>query len=548
MKKTCMFVITLFLTFVLFLLNALSQDYAKRNLPKGVQASLGNGSGFINDIKFSPDGSRIVVASSSRIRIYDLITYKELNLLRGDTYHANSICFSPDGNTIASGSSGTVRLWSATTGKLLKTLTGHKSYVESLCFSPNGALIASGSSDDTVRLWSATTGKLLKTLTAHTANVESVCFSPDGKTIASGDWKGTVRLWSANTGKLLKTLISVKPDSKNRVLSVCFSPDGKTIASGSYNGTVCLWSAATGKLLKILTERKIPVTSVCFSPDGTIIASGSGSILIKEEDQIVRLWSANTGKLLKTLTGHAANVESVCFSPDGTILASGDWDGTIFLWDMHLIKSQIYQQMPMPIQQVMLPQTPQQIAKKALNSTVLIVMEDANDRPVTSGSGFFVGRGMIATNLHVVEGVFNGYIKRVGMDKTYRIKGIVAMNAQQDLAILKVSDIGAPILPLGNSDELEIGEPVYAVGNPKGYLEGTFTEGVVSGVREFQVDSKRIQMSAPVSEGSSGGPMLNSKGEVIGVAVSKLTEGQNLNFAIPSNYLKELLYKAGIQR
>ena len=193
-------------------------------------------------------------------------------------------------------------------------------------------------------------------------------------------------------------------------------------------------------------------------------------------------------------------------------------------------------------------QTPQQIAKKALASTVLIVMEDANGQPVSSGSGFFVGRGMIATNLHVVEGVFNGYIKQVGMDKTYRIKGIVAMNSQQDLAILRVSDIGAPILPLGNSDELEIGEPVYAVGNPKGYLEGTFTEGVVSGMREFQTDSKRIQMSAPVSEGSSGGPVLNSRGEVIGVAVSKLTEGQNLNFAIPSNYLKELLSKAGRQR
>lgn len=193
-------------------------------------------------------------------------------------------------------------------------------------------------------------------------------------------------------------------------------------------------------------------------------------------------------------------------------------------------------------------QTPQQIAKKALTSTVLVVMEDVNGQPISSGSGFFVGRGMIATNLHVVEGVFNGYVKQVGMNKTYRIRSIVAMNSQQDLAILKVSDIGAPILPLGNSDALQIGEPVYAVGNPKGYLEGTFTEGVVSGIREFQADSKRIQMSAPVSEGSSGGPVLNGKGEVIGVAVSKLTEGQNLNFAIPSNYLKELLSKAGMQR
>ncbi|MDE0322580.1 MAG: trypsin-like peptidase domain-containing protein, partial [Candidatus Poribacteria bacterium] len=203
---------------------------------------------------------------------------------------------------------------------------------------------------------------------------------------------------------------------------------------------------------------------------------------------------------------------------------------------------------PSYISEFTIIQIPQQIAKKALASTVLIVMEDANGQPLSSGSGFFVGRGMIATNLHVVEGVFNGYIKQVGMDKTYRIKGIVAMNLQQDLAILRVLDIGAPILPLGNSDELQIGEPVYAVGNPKGYLEGTFTEGVVSGVREFQIGSRRIQISAPISKGSSGGPVLNNKGEVIGVAGSFITEGQNLNFAIPSNYLKELLSKVGVHK
>ena len=193
-------------------------------------------------------------------------------------------------------------------------------------------------------------------------------------------------------------------------------------------------------------------------------------------------------------------------------------------------------------------QTPQQVAKKALASTVLIVMEDAKGQPLSSGSGFFVKRGMIATNLHVVEGVFNGYVKRVGMNKAYQIKNIVAMNSQQDLAVLRVSDVGAPVLPLGNSDELQIGEPVYAVGNPKGYLEGTFTEGVVSGMREFQVGNRRIQISAPISKGNSGGPVLNSKGEVIGVAVSFITEGQNLNFAIPSNYLKELLSKVGVPK
>ena len=98
------------------------------------------------------------------------------------------------------------------------------------------------------------------------------------------------------------------------------------------------------------------------------------------------------------------------------------------------------------------------------------------------GAVFFVARGMIATNLHVVEGVFKGYVKRVGKDRKYSIAGIVAMDSQQDLAILRVSDVSTPTLPFGNSDAIQIGESVYAVGNPKGYLEGTFTGGVVSGI------------------------------------------------------------------
>ena len=188
-------------------------------------------------------------------------------------------------------------------------------------------------------------------------------------------------------------------------------------------------------------------------------------------------------------------------------------------------------------------QTPQQIAKKALNSTVLIVMEDTNGQPLSSGSGFFIAQSMIATNLHVVEGVLKGYVKRVGMDKTHRIESIVAMDSRQDLAIIKVSDVDAPALSLGRSDKVQVGESIYVAGNPIGFLEGTFSNGIISGVREFRVESERIQITAPISKGSSGGPVLNSKGEVIGVAVSTITAGQNLNFAIPSNYLKELLNK-----
>ena len=100
-----------------------------------------------------------------------------------------------------------------------------------------------------------------------------------------------------------------------------------------------------------------------------------------------------------------------------------------------------------------------------------------------------------------------------------------------------------PSLSLGNSDTVQVGETVYAVGNPQG-LEGTFSQGIVSSIRQVGSD-KVLQITAPISPGSSGGPVLNSKGEVIGVSVATFRGGQNLNFAIPSNYLKVLIAKAG---
>ena len=188
-------------------------------------------------------------------------------------------------------------------------------------------------------------------------------------------------------------------------------------------------------------------------------------------------------------------------------------------------------------------QTAQQIAKKAFNSTVLLVMEDANGQPLSIGSGFFIRNGQVATNLHVVEGAARGYAKLVGQKTKRDIEGITAIDPQRDLVILKVSVLGVPALSFGDSDALQIGEPVYAVGNPHG-LEGTFSQGIISSIREVGTD-KLLQLTAPISPGSSGGPVLNGAGEVIGVSVATFRGGQNLNFAIPSNYLNALVAQVG---
>ena len=188
-------------------------------------------------------------------------------------------------------------------------------------------------------------------------------------------------------------------------------------------------------------------------------------------------------------------------------------------------------------------QTPQQIAKKAFGATVLLVMEDSNGQPISLGSGFFVRKGQIATNLHVVEGAARGYAKLVGQKTKYDIEGITAIDPQRDLVILKVSAFDPQALSLGDSDAVQVGESVYAVGNPHG-LEGTFSQGIISSIREVRTD-KLLQITAPISPGSSGGPVLNGVSNVIGVSVATFRGGQNLNFAIPSNYLKALVAKVG---
>ena len=186
--------------------------------------------------------------------------------------------------------------------------------------------------------------------------------------------------------------------------------------------------------------------------------------------------------------------------------------------------------------------TPEEIAQTALGSTVLIVITDTLGRS-SLGSGFVIGEGQIATNAHVVEGASSGAVKLVGAETEHAIDSILAIDRAHDLAIIEATGITASALSLGDSDTVQIGQSVYAAGNPQG-LTGTFSSGIISAIRpegNSLVADTIIQMTAPVSPGSSGGPLLNAEGQVVGVVFSQVTRGQNLNFAIPVNFLKTLL-------
>ena len=186
--------------------------------------------------------------------------------------------------------------------------------------------------------------------------------------------------------------------------------------------------------------------------------------------------------------------------------------------------------------------TPEEIAQTALASTVLIVIRDNLGRS-SLGSGFVIGDGQIATNAHVVEGASSGTVKLVGAETAHAIDSILAIDRAHDLAIVKATGITASALSLGDSDTVQIAQSVYAAVNPQG-LTGTFSSGIISAIRaegNSLVADTILQMTVPVSPGSSGGPLLNTDGEVIGVVFSQVTYGQNLNFAIPVNFLKTLV-------
>lgn len=163
-----------------------------------------------------------------------------------------------------------------------------------------------------------------------------------------------------------------------------------------------------------------------------------------------------------------------------------------------------------------------------------VVAVRAGDR---LGTGFGMNEaGWVATNYHVVAGAERITVR--GADRAERrVEEVIAFDAARDLALLRVEP-PFPVLVLDPRDRPAVGEPVLAIGNPLG-LEFTVSNGIVSGLRTLGA-VELLQVTAPISPGSSGGPVLDPHGAVLGISTFTLAKGQNLNFAVPARYLREL--------
>ncbi len=181
------------------------------------------------------------------------------------------------------------------------------------------------------------------------------------------------------------------------------------------------------------------------------------------------------------------------------------------------------------------------IIEDAIKSVVTIKTD------ISQGSGFIIAsEGYIVTNAHVMEGATVASI--ITYDgKTHRVSRI-GENPTMDIILLKINDTGYSLLELANSDNVQVGEKVIAIGNPLG-LQFSVSEGIISAVhREGSNKIKAyIQTDAALNPGNSGGPLINKEGKVAGINNFKVGGSENIGFALESNYIKEVINDISMQ-
>ncbi|MGO8671527.1 MAG: S1C family serine protease [Capsulimonadaceae bacterium] len=184
------------------------------------------------------------------------------------------------------------------------------------------------------------------------------------------------------------------------------------------------------------------------------------------------------------------------------------------------------------------PMSVRQIAEAALPSVVTIVIDDSSGQTSGLGSGFVVAQDAVVTNIHVIAGA--GWVNVNFPDgRSVQARGVIAADPERDLAVIRVETGKVAPLPLADPADVHVGDQTVALGSPLGLTESV-SSGIVSALR-LQDHEQIVQTTAPISHGSSGGPLLDDNGEVIGVDSMILPDGENLNFAVSSQYIGPLL-------
>ncbi|WP_168124484.1 trypsin-like peptidase domain-containing protein [Pseudoflavonifractor sp. SW1122] len=188
--------------------------------------------------------------------------------------------------------------------------------------------------------------------------------------------------------------------------------------------------------------------------------------------------------------------------------------------------------------------TSNQIYDQVLPSVVCVTADQGNGSASVGSGVVLTQSGYIVTNFHIIQGGVSLNVSMLSSTANYDAK-LVGYDEELDLAVLKIEAQGLTPARLGSSDQLSVGDSVYAIGNPMGYLHGTMTEGIISSpTRTIQVDGKDmnlLQTSAALNSGNSGGALTNAYGQVVGITSAKITGVENdtviegLGLVIPIN-------------
>lgn len=180
-----------------------------------------------------------------------------------------------------------------------------------------------------------------------------------------------------------------------------------------------------------------------------------------------------------------------------------------------------------------------ELVRRIKPSAVAIETFNSRGEKLARGSGFFISADRVITNRHVIEGAYRAEI-HLANGQVYPVRGVLAVDGEGDIALLQADVPPGLVVPLEVVRTTpQEGESVVVIGNPFG-LEGSVSNGIVSAVRDIPNFGRIIQITAPISPGSSGSPVVNMKGQVIGVATLQVSEGQSLNFAIPADRIEQL--------
>ena len=179
--------------------------------------------------------------------------------------------------------------------------------------------------------------------------------------------------------------------------------------------------------------------------------------------------------------------------------------------------------------------TAEELFAELSRSTARITVHDVSGRAVGLGSGVVTGIGTVITNCHVATAGGSLTVK-VGAEQFSA--SVEVADEEYDLCRLSVMGLTAPAVTIGTADSLKTGQKVFAIGSPQG-LELTISDGIVSGMRDLP-QGRVIQTTAPISPGSSGGPLFDAYGRLVGIMTFQHRSGQNLNFAVPADWIANI--------